>query len=258
MASESALVQASSRLEKFMVTGKTGILKESITAQVSAAIYYQSQVMASITSNRNFQNKFKTVIFNQINEDFGEYIDAQARVKPKSLHHVYEWNKSGLKSARLFKLNRLDMQGLGFGIVYDFLPSRSFAKGGKRRHVFVNKAAVMEAGMPLKIAPRFSERLVFDVNGYTVYMPKGASVIVSNPGGRGVKNSFESSFKFFFKGNLVNMSIKKSGFQKLFNSSITKAMKLPGYIKTVKYSFSPNGVRSSALASVDYAFGGMV
>ncbi len=35
--------------------------------------------------------------------DFGNYIDALARSKPKSLHHVYEWQRAGNKTARLFK-----------------------------------------------------------------------------------------------------------------------------------------------------------
>ena len=165
-------------------------------------------------------------------------------------------SKAGTKSARLFKLNKINNTGLSFNVAYEFLPSKSFTKGKGRKHVFIEKARVMEAGMPVTISPRFAERLVFDINGYTVFMPKGRSVIVSKPGGAAVKNSFESAYKFFFRGNLVNLSIKKSGFQRLFNSSITKALKLPGIIRTVKYSFSPNTLRSEAEFALSAAFEG--
>lgn len=233
-----------------------GVIKESLVAQVSAYMYYNVQVISKLTSNIAFKNRFNEIIFNQIQKDFGEYVDAQARVKPKSLHHVYEWNKVGDPGSRLFKLNRFNSAGLGFSMTYEFLPSKTFASAeGNRRHVFINKAAVMEAGMPLKIAPRHSKRLVFETNGYKVFMPEGASVTVQRPGGKGVKNSFMMTYSRFFKSNLVNLSIKRSGFQQLFNRSMTRALRLPSEIKTVKYSFNPNTISIQADAALTAAFG---
>jgi hypothetical protein len=239
-----------------MTVSKSGIMKQSLVAQISAYVYYNVQVISKLTSNAGFQNKFKEVIFNQIEKDFGEFIDSQARVKPRSLHHVYEWDQAGNSNSRLFKLNKFNTEGLGFSISYEFLPSKTFAKSeSNRRHVFVNKAAVMEEGMPLKIAPRHSKRLVFETNGYKVFMPEGASVTVKRPGGAGVKNAFMMTYSRFFKSNLVNLSIKKSGFQQLFNNSMTKALRLPADIKTVKYSFNPNTISIQADAALTNAFG---
>jgi len=250
------LLQASSGLRNLMTASKGGVMKESLVAQISAYVYYNVQVISKLTSNAAFKNKFKEVIFNQIEKEFGEYVDSQARIKPKSLHHVYEWNQTGDKSARLFKLNKLNTEGLGFSMTYEFLPSKTFAKSeGNRRHVFVNKASVMEAGMPLKIAPRHSKRLVFETNGYKVFMPIGASVTVRRPGGTGVKNSFMMTYSRFFRSNLVNLAIKRSGFQQLFNRSMTKALNLPSEIKTVKYSFNPNTISIQADAALTSAFG---
>lgn len=250
------LVQASSGLQKLMVGSKGDILKDSIVAQVAAYAYYNSEVMANLMSSSGFKRKFNSVIFNRIEEDFGNYVDAKARSSKRSLHHVYEWGRTGSKEARLFELSKKDTEGISFQISYSFLPSKSFAKSeGKRRHVFINKASVMEAGMPLKISPKYSERLVFESNGYKVFMPKGKSVTVKRPGGAGVKNSFVMTFGHFFKGNLVNESIKKSGFQNIFKSSMAKALSVPQDIKTVKYSFSPNTVRSQAKSSLASAFG---
>ncbi len=234
-------------------------LKDSLVAQISAAVYYKATVMSKLTSNKNFQNKFSTVIFNQIEKDFGEYIDAKARTTPLALHHVYEWKKAGDKEARLFELNKLPQDGLSFQLTYNFKLSKSMVptKKGKHTHVFANKASVMESGVPVVIAPRSSERIVFEVGGDTVFMPKGASVTVSKPGGVRVKDSFKVAYKYFFTGDLVNQSIKRSGFQRLFNSSISKALGLPSDIRRVRYSFSPNSVRSQADFALSSAFGGM-
>jgi hypothetical protein len=114
----------------------------------------------------------------------------------------------------------------------------------------------MEKGEPLIISPRSSKRLVFSMDGVTVFMPEGASVTVRRPGGPSVKNSFGLHYSRFFSGELVNNSIKKSGFQKMFNSSISKALGVPSNIKRVQYSFSPNYIRSQADMALTQAFGG--
>lgn len=237
---------------------KADFFKSSLVAQISAAIYYKAHVMDKIMTSKPLQNKFKQMIFDQVNKDFSDYIDAQARVKPKQFHHVYEWKRIGEMSARLFKLKEINTNEFSLKLTYEFQPSKSFVPTGKgkHRHVFVNKASVMEAGMPVRIAPRAAERIVFETSGYVVYMPKGASVTVRRPGGASVKNSFKMTHMRFFTSNLVNVSIKKSGFQRMFNLAMTNALKLPSSIKRVSYSFSPNTVRSQADIKLTAAFGG--
>ena len=126
-----------------MAGTKTTIIKDSSIAQISAAIYYQANVLAKLEKNKGFQKLFRDTIYNQISEDFGKYIDAKARMNPKSLHHVYEWKKTGQKGSRLFKLNRISEDKLSFKIDYEFLPSKSFVPNstGRKRHVFINKAS---------------------------------------------------------------------------------------------------------------------
>jgi hypothetical protein len=252
------LIQAASGLERMMHSNQNGPLKDSTVAQISAYVYYEASVISKLTTNRAFQNAFSKTIFDQINIDFGNYIDALARSKPKSLHHVYEWKKTGNKTARLFKLNKTSQVGLSFGIDYNFLPSKSMvpASTGKRRHMFINKASVMEKGEPLVIRPKNAERLVFEVDGETVFMPKGASVTVKRPGGSAARNQFTLAHSRFFSGRLVNDSIKRSGFQRMFNSSITKALGVPSNIKKVQYSFSANTIKSQADSALTLSFGG--
>lgn len=259
MESSTLLLAAASRLQPLMTSAPAGNLKDSTTAQISAAIFYQANVVAKITKNKQFQSAFSKVIFEQIEKDFGLYIDSQARIKPKQFHHVYEWKKIGNRNNRLFKLSLNKPNGLVFSITSDLLDSKTFVPTStkKNRHVFVKKAFVMEKGDPVKIAPKAAERLVFEAKGgYTVFMPKGASVTVRSPGGPATKNSYKIAYKHFFSGNLVNLSIKKSGVQRLFNSSLTQAMKLPANIKKVSYSFSANSLASQADMAVSAAFGG--
>jgi hypothetical protein len=255
------LIQAASGLERLMGGSKGNSLKDSTVAQISAYVYYNAHVISRLTTNKQFQSKFSELIFNQIDKDFGQYIDSLARTRPKSLHHVYEWGKTGNKSARLFDLNLGSQDGLSFKISYSFKPSVSFVPASSkftRRHVFTNKASIMEEGRSLVISPKHSERLVFEADGETVFMPIGKSVTVKRPGGTAARNQFSLAHGRFFSGQLVNNSIKKSGFQQMFNRSMAKALSLPSNIKKVQYSFSPNIIRGQADASLAAAFGGVL
>lgn len=258
-----ALLQAASGLERLMVgASSAGVLKDSNVAQISAFLYYQANVSAKLTSNKSFQRLFKTTIFNQIDKDFGLFIDSQARIKPRSLHHVYEWNKTGQTTSRLFKLNRLESTGLSFKIDYEFKPSKTSVPSKNRkqtsRYVFANKASVMEKGLPIIIRPKSSERLVFEIDGQAVFMPKGKSVTVKSPGGRASTNQFDLAYSRYFSGPLVSNSIKASGFQNIFGSRFEKAMRVPSSISKVRYSFSPGTIRLQAEAALTEQFGGVV
>lgn len=260
MDSSVALVQAASGLRRLMAGSAPGVIKDTTVAQVSALLYYKSSVVSKLTKNKAFINKFNNTIYDQLDKDFGLYMDAKARTQPKQHHHLYEWKKVGNKNQRLFSLRQVPSNGLGFGISFEFKESKSFVPTGKgkHKHVFTNKASIMEAGEAIVIKPVYSERLVFDVSGYTVFMPKGESVMVSKPGGAGVKNSFSIGFNYFFKSNLVSSSIKKSGFQAIFSASMAKALKVPGTIKKVQYNFSSNTIDLEADQALTMAFGGGV
>ena len=260
MESNVALLQAASGLERLMVGTPTGSIRDSNVAQISAFLYHQANVLAKLDSNAGFKKLFKTTIFDSINKEFGEYIDSKARTKPKSLHHVYEWNKVGQPQSRLFVLKQIDSNGLSFKIDPNFIPSKSFVpstnKKQKKKYIFANKAEIMEAGLPVVITPKSAERLVFEIDGITVFMPKGSSVTIKSPGGKASSNQFKLAYSQFFSGNLANIAIKNSAFQNLFNAGMTKALSVPGSIKKIQYSFSPNAIRAEADMSLTKAFGG--
>ena len=260
MDSSKLLITAASGLEKLMANPNKANknLRDSSVAQISAAIYYKASVISQLSSNNAFQKKFREVIYGQIERDFGNYIDSQARTKPKALHHVYEWGKAGTEEARLFKLRSFDDNNLSFKIGYDFKLSKSNvpSPAKSKKYKFAKKAYVMENGIPITIAPRAAERLVFEVNGYTVFMPKGRSISISKPGGGAATHQFSIAYSKFFAGNLVGDSIRRSGFQQLFNLKMSKALKTPSGISRVQYSFSPNTIRTQADSALKQAFGG--
>lgn len=259
MESNVALLRAASGLERLMVHNKNmGIMKDSNVVQISAALYYKANVIAGLESNSAFKNKFKQMIFGQIEKDFGNYVDAKARVRPKSLHHVYEWRKTGQQSGRLFKLYMIPSNTLSFQLDYNLLPSRTFVsnKVSKKSYKFVEKAYIVESGTPVTISPRSSKRLVFKSGDSFVFMPEGASVTVRNPGGRAAKNQFKLAYSHFFSGSLVSSSFKKSGFTRLFSGAMAEALSVPANIRRIQFSYSPNQIRTEAEMALSKAFGG--
>jgi hypothetical protein len=57
----------------------------------------RQQYCLNLQQISQFKALFTKTMFDQINTDFGNYIDALARSKPKSLHHVYEWKRLEIK-----------------------------------------------------------------------------------------------------------------------------------------------------------------
>lgn len=120
------------------------------------------------------------------------YIDAMARSNPQSLHHVYEWSKTGNKNERLFDV-KYRINNVGISIDSNFKQSRSIQNGSYEP--FYNKAKIMEDGVPVIIKPKGNNALVFQDNGVTVYTKK--TIVNQFPGGREVSGSYEKTFDNF-------------------------------------------------------------
>lgn len=257
MASDVMLLQAASGLEALMPGIKSQEIKDSTVAQISAILYYKANVVAKLNTSKSFKENFRKIVYTQIEKDFGAYIDSQARSKPKSFHHVYEWKKAGDSKSRLFKLNQLNSAGISFKINFEFIQSKSAVPNKyKKKYVFREKARVMELGNPIVISPKNANRIVFEGMAGTVFMPIGKSVTVKRPGGSKVKNSFTLHYSRWFSGNLVNESIKKSGFFNAFQGAMKNALTVPGSLRQIKYSFSPATVRNEASVAFERQFGG--
>jgi hypothetical protein len=135
-----------------------------------------------------------------------QYIDANARVNPKALHHIYEWSKVGSPDARLYNIN-YTISNLGLSFVSSLKQSTSIRDGSSVP--FYNKAKIMEEGTPVTIRPTRSNVLVFEDGGETIFT-KG-EVVIQSPGGIETTGSFEKVLDTFFNRYFTQAFLKTSG-----------------------------------------------
>lgn len=140
------------------------------------------------------QSNIQRTIENSVKRKFVPYVNAMASANKKSLHHVYEWNRVGQTSARLYdlKIPATSRGKASFSMRLEFRPSRTLvplteaqATPGpsgavvEQRHVFFNKAMVMEYGNTVVIRPTISQYLAFD---NPINAPKTASGLTFSRG----------------------------------------------------------------------------
>jgi hypothetical protein len=152
----------------------------------------------------------KKIFLNNLGKEtivlLGKYIDASARSNPDALHHVYEWNRVGSPSARLFDLN-YTVSNLGLSLLGTFKQSNTIKDGSYIP--FYNKAYIMENAIPVTIRPRSSSVLVFEIEGQEIFTSK--EVDVTNPGGDAVNGSFERAFDEFMNQYFRQSMLRASG-----------------------------------------------
>lgn len=151
-------------------------------------------------------------------EGMKDFVDSIARTSPETMHHVYEWGKTGSPQARLFDIE-CTVSNLGLSLNSTFRQSTSFQDGSTT--AFYDKARIMENGIPVSIKPKASNVLVFNQNGETVFTPN--SVKVSNPGGPSVVGSYEKAFDMFMNQYFSQAFLHSSGIMgKLKDISVYK------------------------------------
>lgn len=133
------------------------------------------------------------------------YIDSNAKVNPSILHHVYEWNKNGSPSGRLYDIN-YTISNLGLSFNSSFRQSNTVQDGS--RTPFYDKARIMENGIPVTIAPKQAQALRFIENGEEVFTK--SPVTVQSPGGN-TQGQFEQVFDNFFNKYFTQAFLRTSG-----------------------------------------------
>ena len=155
-------------------------------------------------------NKGKSKFLNNLGigiiEVLKQYVDAEARSNPKALHHVYEWYQTGSPSARLYDFD-YTVSNLGLSFRSSFSQSQTISNGSSTP--FYNKAKIMEEGIPVTISPKKAEKLVFDIDGETIFTSK--EITVANPGGDFVEGAFQRIADQFFSRYFKQSFITSSG-----------------------------------------------
>ena len=152
---------------------------------------------------------------------FKKAIDIEAKSKPKAYHHIYEWNKVGNPSARLFFLYKETSFQNTLLIKPGFIKSRvavpvapelllpgRTGKSVAAKHVFRDKATIMEDGKA--IIYRTSKPTPIPDGGFIRFVAAGTIIKNYYPGGKEVRGSFEKFFRYWF-GNKLNAVVNSSG-----------------------------------------------
>lgn len=137
-------------------------------------------------------------------EALKQYVDANARVNPQLMHHVYEWNQVGSPEARLFDV-QYAIVGTGLSFSSTFKQSQTIKQGSNVP--FYDKANIMENGIPVRIVPK-KRVLAFDVDGEQVFTQK--PVTIDRPGGD-TQGQYEKAFESFFNRYFTQAFLRSSG-----------------------------------------------
>jgi hypothetical protein len=148
----------------------------------------------------------------KISEMASQFIDANAKMSPELLHHVYEWEKVGSPSARLFDID-YTISSAGITFTSSLKQSSSIKQGSNVP--FYNKATIMEQGVGVTIKPKRASVLRFEIDGQEVYTSK--EVRVENPGGQ-TQGQFENVISNFFGVYFRQSFLNSSGLLQYFNS----------------------------------------
>jgi hypothetical protein len=163
-----------------------------------------------------------------------KYIDSNAKVNPKALHHIYEWSKTGSPDARLYNIN-YTVSNLGLSFTTNFKQSLSIKDGSNVP--FYDKARIMEQGTSVVIK---SNLLVFEEDGQTIFTKN--SIVVDNPGGEATTGAFEKTIDSFFTKYFTQAFLRSSGVAQylenpvLYKSNIASGKKI-GRLKGVSVGY---------------------
>lgn len=158
----------------------------------------------------NGKNTLYAALGPQIAELASEFIDANARVSPELLHHVYEWHRTGSPEARLFDID-FTISKIGLTFKSSLKQSTSIKNGSNVP--FYNKAQIMENGVAVTIRPKKANALRFEIDGQEVYT--SGEVQVENPGGQ-TQGQFENTISNFFGTYFRQSFLQSSGLAQHF------------------------------------------
>lgn len=145
----------------------------------------------------------------KIAEILGQYMDSVARMEPEAMHHVYEWDKVGQRTARLFNIvPTYTKEGLTFASI--FTQSKTLQKSRGSKVPFRDKAFIMENGIRVDIYPNKEPYLKYFDRTLQEWVTSYHSKVLQ-PGGEHVVGRFGSNFKTFFATYLTQSKLLETG-----------------------------------------------
>lgn len=136
-------------------------------------------------------------------EEFYRYLDSMASVTPGLLHHIYEWGSVGNPSQRLVELKSELKRNVAI-ITAEYLPSSSISDTSTEP--FVNKAEIMEEGIPVVVDTVDAKALFFEIDGQEFFA--AGPIVIENPGGAEVRGQFVAHFEEFYNKYFEEMYLR--------------------------------------------------
>jgi hypothetical protein len=199
-------------------------IKSNINEVVGGSMEYL-QTTISYPVSPQIKNEIGWTIATIANVSLGQYIDREARRSPSSFHHVYEWGRIGSPNYRLWKTSPKYINNM-INISTEFLPSKSFVpnkSGSSRKHKFVFKAKVMEAGKPIKIRAKNASALFFIGKSGPIFIKPSRTVVVTTPGGKRVAGSFSKALLKYQVSPRLQTELNTIGFFRKIEEAIARA-----------------------------------
>jgi hypothetical protein len=185
--------------------------------KISALSIYDSNLLTMLYQNPVNKQKINRGAALLVRNYFDLYLDSRARQNPSAYHHVYEFEKTGNPTARLFKAVVTNAPDGSAVINYSFNQAKDPNPEG---YPFPNKADVMEKGETIIVTPKRGRYLRYRLeDGQFVTSEKS---VIRNPGGDQVRGSFESTFRSFMISQSSIILQKFRFFEKIELSILNK------------------------------------
>jgi len=223
---------------------KLSISKKSIEA-LNREINLKVKAIGYMTQPE-FLNEVSKAVFVILGERFVLAVDRFSVTNPKRMHHIYEWNKVGFPSARLFVLNKAVLINGSMTIKAEFKPSKtpvpinpelltpgSTGKLVSKKNIFRDKAQVMEEGRAVRYQAKKMLAFMGSDLGIKFIQP-GTTVNINNPGGKFVKGSLATFMSAWYNKNAQTIIDSSGLYERIANETAIALSKNNGDISDVK------------------------
>lgn len=212
-------------------------VNQSDIKKLDATINKKIKGIEEVSNSRSL-TEFAKATFTITGKKFVRDINNAAKFD-SSLKHMYEWNSPGINTQRLFLINRAKVLNGNLVITTTFLKSKKpvpikkeLLKPGQNgktvtaKNIFRNKAEVMEEGRPVNVISK--KYLVFPgKQGKLVFLSRGKSVKIKNPGGKTAKNAYTKFMLAWYRKN-GSLVMEESPIFKQIEKSVAKALNSQG------------------------------
>jgi len=223
---------------------KLSISKQSVDA-LNREIDLKVKAIGHMTQP-DFLNEVSKAVFVILGERFVLAVDRFSVTNPKRMHHIYEWNKVGSPSARLFVLNKAILVSGSMTIKTEFKPSKTpvpinpelllpgaTGKVVSKKNVFRDKAQVMEEGRAVHYQAKKMLAFMGSDLGIKFIQP-GTTVNINNPGGKYVKGSLATFMSAWYNKNAQTIIDSSGLYERIANETARVLSKNNAGIADVK------------------------